>query len=420
MSETIVIGAGLIGASTAFALARRGEAVTVIDRAVAPGKGASEANGGMLTPSMADPWNAPGVWLDLLKFYGRPDAPMLLKTRAVPSLAMWGVKFLGAANVSQFERATALNVRLALYSLKVMSDWRQSVNLSYDGAQNGTAKIYRDHAALNAGLAKAEKMRSLGVDFELLSPQALSKRQPALEPIQTSLAGAVYFPNDESGDAYKFVQEVLSVTERLGVRTRWNAAATELIIRKQKVSGVRLASGEFLSADRVVIAAGAHAPSLTNQAGVSLAVKPVKGYSLTFSAKNLAAEERMQFPIVDDDLHAAVTPLGDRLRVAGTAEFCGFDERLDERRIENLRKILRAVLPEQARRLEADELVQWSGFRPMHAYGAPWIGPTPVQGVFVNAGHGHLGWTLAAGSGEALAQTILNEKSEFDLSDYKV
>ncbi|MEZ5897765.1 MAG: FAD-dependent oxidoreductase [Parvularculaceae bacterium] len=419
MTETIVIGAGLIGASSAYALARRGEAVTVLDQESGPGKGASEANGGMLTPSMADPWNAPGVWRDLLRYCGRDDAPLLLRTKALPSLAVWGLAFLKAANVRQYDRATALNVRLGLFSLKVMAQWRRSMNFSYDGAQSGTAKIYRDGEGLRAGLQKAEKMKAFGVPFESLSPQAFIERQPALAPIRDRLAGAIYFPGDESGDAFKFVGGLLDAAGALGASFKWNARVKSLVVEEKKVCGVVLDSGEVLAAERVVIAAGASAPRLAAQAGARIAVKPVKGYSITLSAKDIAQEGRLRFPIVDDDLHAAATPLGDRLRVAGTAEFTGFDERLDEARIENLLDIVRALLPEQAQAYESGELHRWAGFRPMHACGAPWIGAAPVKGVYLNSGHGHLGWTLAAGSGEALAQEMMREKDAFDLSEYK-
>ncbi|MCK5745528.1 MAG: FAD-dependent oxidoreductase [Oricola sp.] len=419
MSGTVIIGAGLIGASTAYALARRAEKVTILDMQDAPGKGASEANGGMLTPSMADPWNSPGVWRDLIRYYGRADAPMVLKTKALPSLAVWGLKFLAAANDSQYWRATALNVRLGLFSLEVMEQWRRDADLSYDGATRGTAKIYRDKQAFRIGREKAERMQALGVVFEPLSPEALCERQPALAAIRDDLAGAVYFPKDESGDAYKFTNELLRSSYELGACAKWGASVKRLVKKNGRVSGVLLDSGEFIEAKRVVIAAGAHEPRLAFQAGVSLAIKPVKGYSMTFSAKGLDAAQRLRFPIIDDDLHAAVTPLGERIRVAGTAEFAGFDESLDDGRIETLRRMLRAILPEQADFLEAGELFRWSGLRPMHAYGAPWIGAAPVEGVYLNVGHGHLGWTLAAGSGEALAGEMQGEQAAFDLSDYK-
>ncbi len=420
MCGTLIIGAGLIGTSTAYALAQRGEPVTVLDREGAPGKGASEANGGMLTPSMADPWNAPGVWRDLLRWYGRADAPLLVRTKTLPSIAGWGLRFLSATNIKQYERATALNVRLGLYSLKVMEEWRRITELSYDGLKNGSAKIYRDVEGLRQGCEKAEKMKALGVAFEHFSPDALVERQPALAPIREFMAGAVYFPDDESGDAFKFTNELLRVSQGLGVKVKWNAPVKRLVIRKGRIAGVVLQNGDILSADRVVIAAGAHSPSIAAQAEVNLAIKPVKGYSVTYSGKRLPPEAMLRFPIIDDALHAAVTPLGDRIRVAGTAEFTGFDRTLDKARIENLRGILRAILPEQADALEVDEQLRWANFRPMHAYGAPWIGAAPVKGVYINAGHGHLGWTLAAGSGEALAQHMLDANPAFNLSDYKV
>lgn len=416
--NTIIIGAGLIGVSTALALMRRGESVTILDYKTGPGQGASFANGGMLTPSMADPWNSPGVWRDLLRYYGKSDAPMLLRTHALPGLAVWGAKFLGASTKRKYERATAMNVRLGLFSLSVMSKWRRDMTLAYDGAQRGTVKIYRDAKALSDGLIKAEKMRALGIEYELLAANKLAERHLALEPINGTLEGGIYFPNDESGDSFKFTQELIARVVELGGDVRWDVSVKKILSKNEKVTGVALKNGEVLCAERIVIATGANSPTLSSNVGVSLQVKPVKGYSITFSGDMISQEERLNIPVVDDGLHAAVTPLGDNIRVAGTAEFTGFDTSLNEQRLENLRQIIHEILPDQATTLLSNELYSWANFRPMHAHGTPVIGPAPLKGAFINTGHGHLGWTQAAGSGEALAQLMTRETPTFDLSEY--
>lgn len=416
--RTIVIGAGLIGASTAFALAQRGQPVVIVDKQSGPGQGASYANGGMLTPSMSDPWNSPGVWRDLLRMYGRNDAPMLLRTKAIPGLSLWGMKFLGASTKNKFEQAVARNVRLGLFSLGVMAEWRRAVSLSYDGAQDGTVKIYRDAKALSDGLTRAEKMRALGINYDYMTADVLAERHSALAPIHNKLAGAIHYPDDESGDSFKFTRELVTKAQQLGVESKWGAQVQKILTRNDEVIGVALRSGETIAAEQVVIATGAHAPALATSIGISLAVKPVKGYSITFSGTSIDPECRLDIPIVDDGLHAAVTPLGNRIRVAGTAEFTGFDTHLDRGRLENLRNILRELLPDQAPVLLRSELECWANFRPMNAFGAPIIGPSPVTGAYINTGHGHLGWTLAAGSGEALTQVILKERPTFDLSAY--
>lgn len=416
--NTIIIGAGLIGASTALALIRRGESVTILDYKTGPGQGASFANGGMLTPSMADPWNSPGVWRDLLRYYGKSDAPMLLRTHALPSLAMWGAKFLGASTKRKYERATAMNVRLGLFSLSVMSRWRRDMNLSYDGAQHGTVKIYRDAKALSDGLMKSEKMRALGIKYELLPAKILAERHPALEPIHDTLEGGIYFPSDESGDSFKFTQELIARVVELGGDVRWGVNVKKILSKNDKVTGVALKNGDVICAERIVIAMGANSPALSSHVGISLQVKPVKGYSITFSGDMIQQKQRLNIPVVDDGLHAAVTPLGDNIRVAGTAEFTGFDTCLNESRLENLRKIICEILPDQAPTLLENELYCWANFRPVHAHGTPIIGPAPLRGAFINTGHGHLGWTQAAGSGEALAQLITRDTPTFDLSAY--
>jgi D-amino-acid dehydrogenase len=416
--KVIVVGAGLAGCCTAFALERYGADVVLIDRMQGPGEGASLANGGMLTPSMADPWNAPGVWRDLLRWLGREDAPMLLRIKAFPSLARWGLSFLAASRPDHYGRAVALNARLGLYSLSVMQRWRDAAAPSYDHACRGTIKFYRDAATFRAGQAKARDMAELGIETRALDPAEAVALQPALAPIADALAGAVHFPRDETGDAHAFVQALTDHAQSGTLACHWNCEVSNLIEAGGRLVAIRLSNGEEIEGDAVVLATGAHVPALAREAGVRLPVRPAKGYSITYPHQAATGQSRLTLPIIDDALHAAVTPLGDRIRVAGTAEFAGFDARIQRRRITNLESLLRRILPKQAAELKAMGGTAWVGFRPMHARGFPAIGAAGLPGLYVNAGHGHLGWTLAAGSGEALAREILGLEPEIGLSAY--
>lgn len=409
-----VVGGGLVGVASAYALARRGVGVTIIEASAGPALGASFANAGMLTPSMSDPWNAPGIWRDLLRWLGREDAPMLVRLKAMPGLAPWGLRFLAASGESTFTRAIAHNVRLGLFSIEVMNAWRDEAAFDYDGARVGTMKIYRSDASFARGVAKAAAMAELGVPFRALNRQETVAFEAALLPIESEVAGAVHFPHDQSGDAQRFAEGLSRACAARGAVLRWGEPARALRLEAGAVNGVVLASGEVIEADAVVLAAGAKTPALASSVGIHLPISPVKGYSITYEAGGLALPG---VPIVDDALHAAVTPFRERLRVAGTAEFAGFDPKLQPRRIENLRDLLRRILPAQAGELERRGAKAWAGFRPMHARGLPAIGAVR-RGLFINAGHGHLGWTQAAGSGEALARAILGEGG-FNLSPFQ-
>ncbi len=415
--HTLIVGAGLAGITTAYAMVRRGARVTIVDQEAGPGSGASFANGGMLTPSMADPWNAPGVWRDLLRWLGREDAPMLLRAHAIPGLALWGAQFLAASNRDHFERVTVLNARLGLFSIRVMEAWAKDITLDYDPSVRGTMKIYRDQRAWLEGVAKAGAMERIGVSYEPMDAAQTVAFEPALAPIAGELAGAVRFPGDRSGNAHKFVLGLAQICEQLGVAFKWRVAATRLNVHGNRVSGVTLSDGAIIEADMVVLATGAHAADLARDVGVSLPIRPVKGYSISFPTAGVP--DLPSIPIVDDALHAAITPLGTVVRVAGTAEFSGFDATIRPGRVENLRGLLRQLLPERAAMLEQAGGAPWAGLRPMHARGVPAIGRTRVTGLFVNAGHGHLGWTLAAGSAEALAQLALGETPNFDLAPFE-
>lgn len=418
MATAIIIGAGLAGVTTALYLQRAGVDVHVIEADASAGNGASFANGGLLTPSMSDPWNAPGVWKDVLRYLGDENAPMLLRLHALPGLIAWGARFLAASRRRIYERTLQRNVRLAIYSLHCLGQIREEFDLDFDSVRDGVLKIYRDGESLARGIGKVHAMEPYGIEFKALNSDQVSEYEPALKPIAGQLAGGIFFPNDQIGDALKFVNGIVEQSRKFGVRFSFNQRVAALILDSHTVRGVALESGQKVFADSVVIATGARAATLVRPAGLRLPVQPVKGYSLTYSTKALAGDRRPRLAVVDDDLHAAVVPLKDSLRVAGTAEFTGFDDEVSVARIDNLRGICRAMYPDYSPLLTESSAIAWVGFRPVSAVGSPIVGASRIDGLYLNTGHGPLGWTMAAGSARALADLIVARQDRFDLSEY--
>jgi len=417
--RVIVVGAGLIGAASAYHLVRRGHEVTLLERREQPALGASHANGGMLTPSMADPWNAPGVWRELLRSIGKADSPMLLRARAIPGLWRWGLQFLAHSTHARFGANTGKNLRLAAYSVQGMQALRDSEQLDYDAGTRGTLKLYRDAAAFEAGLAKSQAHAAGLIEVCPLDARGVLTLEPGLAGIAEQIAGGLHFPRDESGDASRFTTQLCAAAVRQGARLLCGTPILGLENDRRGVRGVHTADG-MLPADAVVIAAGVDAPRLLRGVGVRLPVVPVKGYSITCAPREPAGSGAppLRLPIVDDALHAALTPLGARLRIAGTAEFAGFDAQVSPARLANLQQLLRQILPAHADRLLAGEVDNWVGMRPMCADGVPCIGGAGPAGLFVNAGHGHLGWTMADGSARLLADLVEGRAAQLDAADY--
>ena len=408
--RVLIVGSGLIGLATAYFLRRRGHEVTILDREEGPGLETSFANGALLTPSMSDPWNAPGCWRVLFGSLVRSDAPLQLRPGALPSMAGWGIGFLRNSRPDRYEHNTLANLRLALHSLRVLKALREDTGIEYGRAANGSLKVFRDEAALDAAQARAERLRGAGLTFQRLSAVEAVTAEPALTPIVSRIAGALCFDLDETGDAYRFCVGLADHLRSQGVDFRFKADVTAIEVRSGKVSAV-VASGECLVADRYVVAAGSYTAPLLHGIGVSVPVRPAKGYSITF-----AVPPPLKIPVIDDRLHAAVVPLEGALRVAGTAEFAGYDLTLPAARIRNLVSLVQEVLPEE--RLDPAAAKPWCGLRPMSMDGVPIIGPTQLPNLLVNTGHGHLGWTMAAGSGDLMAQLISAETGSIDPAPY--
>ena len=416
--HVLVIGSCLIVTATAWFLRREGADVTVIDRAPGPARQTSFANAGMLTPSMADPWNAPGVVWKLLGWVGREDAPMLLRPRDIPRLAGWGARFLWNSRSATFERNMLKNLALASFSLNALRELRAELGLRYCERTHGTIKVFRDPASLARAVAVAEQLGEHGVVHRALDRAGVAEVEPSLAPVAEQLAGGILHPDDESGDAHLFVCALAAAAAAAGVRFVFDTAVTGLRTEAGRVLAVATAAGD-LRADACVLAAGSYSASLLTGLGLRLPVRPVKGYSITVPC----ADERLGpcRPVTDDTLHIAVTPFGDRLRVAGTAEFTGLDHSVGEPRIRNLRQMFETMFPACAATVGRNaDLSPWSGLRPMSVDGVPVLGATPLANLYLNTGHGHLGWTMAAGSGRAVARLVCGGEPELPLQPYRL
>lgn len=411
-----VIGAGLPGVTTACFLARAGHEVLVLDRREGPGLETSFANGGMLTPSQAAPWNTPGIALQLLKWIGREDSPFLLKFSQLPALTGWGTAFLRYSGMSSFRRNQLKNAALGFYSLQVLRETRQQLGIQYDQSTCGTMKIYRSGYTLDTALAMLKASDLTQLPYQVLDQAGVTRQEPALSPIRDTLAGGIYFPEDEAGDAYLYCRELAAAAVRFGASFRYGTELTGLVREKNRISAVSTRQGD-IEADLYILAAGSFSPRLARTARLALPVYPVKGYSLTIPTSSLSATLPV-LPVIDELRHVAVTPLGQRLRVAGKAELAGYDTSVNEHKVKLLLKFFGQIYPQVGSQVKRDLVQVWSGLRPYTSDGVPILGGCEIENLLLNTGHGHLGWTLAAGSARLITDLICGKETALDLAPY--
>jgi D-amino-acid dehydrogenase len=402
--DVVVVGAGVIGLSTAYHLHRAGHGVTVVEREPAPGMGTSHANGALIHPSLTAPWNAPGTLRRLWRDLGDETSPLLLRPLALPGLLGWGWRFVRESAPERFASHAAANLQLARHSKHCLQSLREQTGLQYHAYFSGSLSVFRTRSSLDTALADA---REAGVACEPLDRPGLLSAEPALADVAAQLVGGLHFPEDEAGDAHAFCEALTAWLRTCGVRIHLRCVVERLHCQGGRFTAMDAmqdgAPRQFVP-DAVVLCGGVWSGSLLRSLGLRLPIQPVKGYSITLPNPPALGPRRA---LVDHDLHAAVVPVArDRLRVAGTAELAGWDAGVPAARVANLRRLLASIYPAVAAAVPQQAQRPWAGFRPMTPDGVPLIGATRIQGLFVNAGHGHLGWTLAAGSGELLARLL--------------
>lgn len=413
--HVIVLGAGLLGVTSAWFLRQQGHDVTVIDRQASPAAETSFANGGQVSVSHAEPWANPGAPAKLLKWLGREDAPLLFRLRADPAQWRWGLEFLRQCTPGRTRHNILQIVRLGTYSRATLQQLRQEIGLQYEQRTQGILHFYTSAAEFEAAVAPAEQMRALGCERRLVSADEAVAIEPALRHIRPQLAGATYTAEDESGDAHRFVQELAQRCAEAGVQFRMSHTVTALRQAGGQIDHVEAtdAEGRFqrLKADAYVLAMGSLSPRLAAPLGIRLPIYPAKGYSVTMPVKDAAMAH--QVSLTDDEYKLVFSRLGDRLRIAGTAELNGYDRDLNRVRCEAIVRRVEEVFPGAGDTTQAQF---WTGLRPATPSNVPIIGRSKLANLFMNTGHGTLGWTHACGSGKSIARIVSGLQPEVAFS----
>ncbi|MFO0990555.1 MAG: D-amino acid dehydrogenase [Hyphomicrobiales bacterium] len=415
--KVAVIGAGIIGVTTAYQLLRDGHEVTVIDRQPGPALECSHANGGYVAISQAVPWSQPGVpTKTLLGMLGKAP-PILLHPAQLPAMWRWGLEFLLASRAAPSWENTKDVLRLALYSHAILKETRERETIDYAPILKGTLKVFSEPDAMDAAIATSERQVSLGLTYEVISTAQCVTMVPALGPRREQLAGGIHYPDEESGDCFAFTEELARICAERGVHFAFDTVVHRLVRDGTRLSHLETSKGN-LKADAFVLAAGAESPLLARDLGMRLPVLPVKGYSLTFPRS--LWPEAPDRPVLDEKRKFGFAPLGtDRLRMSGFAEIAGYDTKPEAYRTEALARSFMGLFPQLETRIKIAELKPFCCLRPVTPKGPPIIGRSPLQNLYFNVGQGHLGWTLAHGSARLAADTIAGRSSAIDLRGYK-
>jgi D-amino-acid dehydrogenase len=416
--RVIVIGAGLAGLSVAWYLRERGAEVVVLEHHQGPGLGCSFANAALQHPSMAEPWNSPGVMCVLLRNLGRADSHMLIRLGTLPGLMRWGMRFIRESRADRHFANTGKNVLLAHYSAQLMTDLRTRAALQYGAYMRGSLQVFRNDEVAESTLAWVRRLAVFGLEHRTLTVAQLLAQEPALRPIGAELVGGIHLPQDAGGDAYRFCCAMAAQLHARGVGLLYGVRCQTLTVSDGRAQ-LSHTGGHVGQGDAIVVAAGSDSAALVRGVGLALPVKPVKGYSIT--APCLPGAVAPRIPVIDPVLNVAAVPLeAGGLRVAGTAEFAGFNRDIHPERVAYTFALLEKLYPEYARGLTVLDIMPWAGLRPMCADGVPLLGLTPIPNLFLNTGHGHLGWTLAAGSGRLVADQVMGCAPDIDPAPYRL
>jgi D-amino-acid dehydrogenase len=395
-----VLGAGVIGVTSAWYLARAGHEVTLVDRQPQAGMETSFANGGQVSAGHAEPWARPSVLPKVLKWLGREDAPLLFRPRADFAQWQWGLRFLLECVPGRFERNRRQLAGLAAYSQSSLQELRTETGIQYDQLSRGILQFCTEQA----------DFQTLSAHGGAISADECLRIEPALRASRAPVVGGVYVAGDESGDAHAFTQQLAQRAESLGVRFLRETTVEGLEIAGGRIAAAQ-AGGQRLEADAFVIALGSYSPLLLEHLGISIPVYPLKGYSITIPLSAQAAAAAPTVSLTDEARKLVISRLGNRLRCAGTAELAGYDTSINVVRCAAILKRIEQLFPDLA---GAAEVKYWAGLRPATPNNVPLIGRTRYENLYLNTGHGTLGWTLAAGSAKALADLVSGRQPQAD------
>ncbi|MCV2867918.1 D-amino acid dehydrogenase [Defluviimonas sp. WL0002] len=398
----IVMGAGVIGVTTAYYLAKAGAEVVVLDRQPGPGLETSYANAGELSYGMSSPWAAPGVPMKALKWLFMKRRPLFIWPLISPRMWKWGAQMLMNCNDASYAVNKSRMVRISNYSRDVMPDLISETGIEYDGREQGTLQLFRTEKQMKASKADQDILAEFDSPFEVLDPDGCIAAEPALALVRDKFVGGLRLTADRTGDCRMFTMALAEKAAALGARFHYGQKIEMIRIEGDRVKGVKTDKLGLVTGDAYVCALGSHAPRLLDPIDLRLPVYPVKGYSVTLPVTDDAGAP--QSTIMDETHKVAITRLGDRIRVAGTAEIAGYSNRLGPNATATVRHVIGDLFPQGG---DIDRAEGWTGLRPMTPDGTPILGPTRYPNLFLNTGHGTLGWTMAAGSGRAVADLVL-------------
>jgi D-amino-acid dehydrogenase len=409
--KIVVLGAGVIGVTSAWYLAKAGHEVTVIDRQPGPSLETSFANAGEISPGYSSPWAAPGIPMKAVKWLFMKHSPLIIQPRPDLHKLGWMARMLANCTTAAYQENKSRMVRLAEYSRDCLMDLRAETGVTYDERTQGTLQLFRSAKQVDAAEKDIAVLRADGVPFEVLDRDACIAAEPGLAAARDKIAGGLRLPGDETGDCFKFTNSLSDMAAALGVTFRYGVGIDGLEQEAGRISAVHTSEGR-ITADAFVVALGSYSPFLVSRFGIKLPVYPVKGYSITVP---IVDADRAPVSTVMDETHKiAITRLGDRIRVGGMAEIAGFDLSLNPKR--------RATLEHSVEDLfggagDQSRATFWTGLRPMTPDGTPIVGRSTIPNLFLNTGHGTLGWTMAAGSGRVLADIVSGRATEIESAD---
>ncbi len=410
--KVVVLGAGVIGVSTAFHLARLGAEVEVIERQPGPALETSWGNAGQISPGYSTPWAAPGLVWKAMRWLFERDAPLAIRPDGTLFQWEWVAALLSQCTPERYAVNKERMMRLAGYSRDVLRELRHETGVAYEHRTGGTLQVFRTEAQTLAVQRDLAVLRQCGVAHEWMGPDELSRAEPALAQVQHRLTGGLRLPDDETGDCHLFTQALTRQAEALGVRFHWGHELVGVQLEGGRAVGVhvRTPTGRHTrAADRVVLALGSYSRAVGRTLGLELPVYPVKGYSLTIPLRD---ETRAPVStVLDESFKVAVTRFDQRLRVGGMAELSGFDLQLRAHRRATLERVVQDLFPGAG---EIGGAHFWTGLRPMTPDGTPIVGACGVEGLYLNTGHGTLGWTMACGSGRLVADQVMGRAPEID------
>lgn len=412
--HVLVLGAGVVGVTSAWYLHQQGHQVTVVDRQSQSGLETSYANGGQISVSHAEPWANPSAPVKVLKWLFQPDAPLLFRPRLDPYQWRWALSFLTQCTSAKAAHNIRQMVNLGTYSRNCLQALRRDVGIEYDHLEKGILHFYTNPAEFDAAMEPARIMRELGCDREVIDAEQAVQIEPALQPVRHRIAGATYTADDESGDARAFTQALAKRCEEAGVTFVYGTEVLDFDRAGDRILGVQVVNDgkhQILRADSYVLSLGSFSAILARKLGLFLNIYPAKGYSITVPVKN--PDAAFNVSLTDDEYKLVYSRLGDRIRVAGTAELNGYTRDLNYTRCRAIVRRSAELMPEAA---YWDKSEFWTGLRPATPSNVPYIGKSHFANLYLNTGHGTLGWTHSCGSAAALADIVAGRKPEVDFT----